>query len=35
MKIHTYISRLQDLNAYGGEYSPDTPGQEILPLSHG
>ena len=33
MKLHSYISRLQQLNAYLEEFPPDTDGQETAPLS--
>ena len=32
MKLHSYISRLQELNAYLEEFLPDTEGQETAPL---
>ena len=33
MKLRSFISRLQELNAYLGEFPPDTEGQETAPLS--
>ena len=33
MKLRTFISRLQELNAYLEEFPPDTEGQETAPLS--
>ena len=32
MKLHSFISRLQELNAYLEEFLPDTKGQETAPL---
>ena len=32
MKLHSFISRLQDLNTYLGVFSPDIEGQEIAPF---
>ena len=32
MKLHGFISRLQELNAYLEEFPPDTEGQETAPL---
>ena len=32
MKLRSFISRLQELNDYFKEFSPDTDGQEIAPL---
>ena len=33
MKLCSFISRLQELNAYLEEFPPDTEGQETAPLS--
>ena len=33
MKLHSFINRLPELNTYLEEFPPDTPGQEIPPLS--
>ena len=33
MKLRSFISRLQELNAYLEEFPPDTDGQETAPLS--
>ena len=33
MKLRSFISRLQELNAYLEEFPPDTEGQETAPLS--
>ena len=35
MKLHSFISRLQELNAYLEDFWPDTEGQEIAPLHAG
>ena len=32
MKLYSFISRLQELNAYLEEFPPDTEGQESSPL---
>ena len=32
MKLHNFVSRLQELNAYLEEFPPDVPGQETAPL---
>ena len=32
MKLRSFISRLQELNAYLEEFPPDTEGQETEPL---
>ena len=32
MKLHWFISRLQELNAYLADFTPDTEGQETVPL---
>ena len=32
MKLRSFISRLQELNAYLEEFPPDTEGQETVPL---
>ena len=32
MKLYSFISRRQEVNAYLEEFSPDTEGQEIEPL---
>ena len=33
MKLHAFTSRLKELNAFLGEFSPDTEGRETAPLS--
>ena len=33
MKLRSFISRLQELNAYLEDFPPDTEGQEAAPLS--
>ena len=33
MKLRSFISRVQELNAYLEEFPPDTDGQETAPLS--
>ena len=33
MKLRSFISRLQELNAYSEEFPPNTEGQETAPLS--
>ena len=33
MKIHSFSSRLQELNAYLAEFCPDTEGQKIKPFA--
>ena len=33
MKLRSFISRLQELNAYLEDFPPDTEGQETSPLS--
>ena len=32
MKLHSFISRLQEKNAYIEKFPPDTDGQETAPL---
>ena len=32
MKLHSFMSRLQELNAYLEVFPPDTDGQETVPL---
>ena len=32
MKLHSFVGRLQELNAYLEEFPPDTEGQETAPL---